>query len=238
MNERAETTRGGALAAGTKTLTARNAGETLVIPRLRIRLPVLPLHFDNKLGYTLVWAPYIAAYQLVNRYPLREPVELTMTAVDRAIPFLPELLPLYVGYLGYFFWTVARLKNDREVSRVFYATHLQLVVSLVVFVLYPVRMPRELFYVEASYGWADTFWRWFDAPNNCLPSLHASNVMLLMHLNAERPGRIPALILGAAIIASTLFVKQHYAVDLLAGAGVYLLARAFLQRLTLRSHDA
>lgn len=206
--------------------TAENLG--------KIRLPTLAIWQSRKLGYTLVWAPYILVYQLVNRFPLRDPVELSMTALDRAIPFLPELLPLYVSYLLYYFWTVARLENDREVSRVFYATHLQLLVSLVVFVLYPVRMPREIFYTEASYGWADTFWRWFDAPNNCLPSLHASNVMLLMQSNAERPGRILALALGATIIASTLFVKQHYVVDLLAGAGVYLLARAFLQRLVLR----
>ena len=118
----------------------------------RIVLPVLPIHFRNKLGYVAVWAPYIAAYQLVNRYPLREPTELTMTWLDRAIPFVPELLPLYVSYLLYYFWTVARLGDDHEVSRVFYATHLQLLLSLVVFVLYPVRMPRELFYTEASYG--------------------------------------------------------------------------------------
>ncbi len=198
-----------------------------------IRLPVLPIHFTNKLGYTLVWAPYIVAYQLVNRFPFRDPVELPMTALDRAIPFVPEILPLYVSYLLYYFFTVARLKDDVEVSRVFYATHLQLVVSLAFFVLYPVRMPRELFYTEASYGWADTFWRWFDAPNNCLPSLHASNVMLLMQINSERPYRGLMLVLGAAIIASTLLVKQHYAVDLLAGVLVYLLARVFLARLVL-----
>lgn len=227
------------MAEGAGELAGRASGLVAALARtragtLRIRLPILPMYFDRKLGYTLVWAPYIAAYQLVNRYPLREPVELTMTGLDRAIPFVPELLPLYVSYLLYYFWTVARLRDDREVSRVFYATHLQLAVSLVVFVLYPVRMPRELFYTAASYGWADTFWRWFDAPNNCLPSLHASNVMLLMQVNAERPGRVPALALGAAIIASTLFVKQHYAVDLAAGALVYLLARAFLRRLELR----
>lgn len=206
---------------------------TLAPRGFRIRLPVLPIHFRNKLGYVLLWAPYIGVYQLVNRYPLREPTELTMTAIDRAMPFVPELLPLYVGYLAYYFATVGRLKTNEEVTRVFYATHLQLLVSLVVFILYPVRMPRELFYTEASYGWADTFWRWFDAPNNCLPSLHASNVMLLMHVNAVKPHRVVWLALGAAIVASTLFVKQHYAVDIAAGGLVYLLARAFLRRLEL-----
>jgi len=234
MTERAETTVDRALDAGGKRISSAGKAVASSASGLRIRLPTLPIHFRNKLGYVAVWAPYIAAYQLVNRFPVREPVELPMTALDRAIPFVPELLPLYVGYLVYYFATVARLKDDREVTRVFYATHLQLMVSLVVFVLYPVRMPRELFYTEASYGWADTFWRWFDAPNNCLPSLHASNVMLLMQVNAAKPHRAAWLMTGGAIIASTLFVKQHYAVDIAAGVLVYLLARAFLQRLELR----
>jgi membrane-associated phospholipid phosphatase len=185
-----------------------------------------------------VWAPYIGAYQLVNRFPLREPAELSMTALDQAVPFLPQLLPLYISYLVYYFFTVARLENDREVNAVFYATHLQLLLSLVVFVIYPVRMPRELFYAGPSYNWADTFWRWFDAPNNCFPSLHASNVMLLMEVNWRRRGCWPALLAGAAIITSTLFVKQHYAVDLLGGALVYLVARAFLARLVITGVDS
>jgi membrane-associated phospholipid phosphatase len=209
----------------------------LTAHRWTFRLPALVPWLRFKPGYALIWAPYIAAYQIANRFPLREPVELSMTALDRAIPFWPQLLPLYVSYLVYYFFTVARLENAREVNRVFYATHLQLLLSLVFFVAYPVRMPRELFYAPEAYNWADAFWRWFDGPNNCFPSLHASNVLLLMHVNWRRPGRWLALLLGAAIIASPLFVKQHYAVDLLGGALVYAVALAFLARLEVSGVD-
>ena len=202
-----------------------------------IRLPALIPCLRFKPGYVVFWAPYIAAYQLVNRFPIREPVELQLTALDQAVPFLPALLPLYISYLLYYFWTVARLTSDRDVNRVFYAVHLQLAISLVFFVLYPVRMPRDLFYTGAAFNWADAFWRWFDAPNNCFPSLHASNVMLLMHVNWQRRGRWAALLVGAAIVASTLFVKQHYAVDLVAGFVVYLVAVAFLNRLEITGAD-
>jgi len=164
-------------------------------------------------------------------------VTLSFTALDRAIPFVPSLLPLYVGYLAYYFWSVARLENDREVNRVFYATHLQLAISLVVFLLYPVRMPRELFYAGPAYNWADSFWRWFDAPNNCLPSLHAANLMLLIQINRPRRGGRLAMVVGAAIIASTLLVKQHYVVDLVAGAAIYWIARQFLARLEVTGLD-
>ena len=199
--------------------------------RGRIRLPPIIRRYEWSLVYLLVWLPYIAIYQLLNRFPVREPIELSFTWADTVVPFTPSLLPLYVGYLPFYFWTVARAENDREANRVFYGTHLQLLLSVPVFLLFPVRMPRELFYGAELYGWADVFWRWFDAPNNCLPSLHASNCMLLMQLNWRRPGRLPATALALAIIASTVFVKQHYVVDVIAGGGVYVVARAFLARL-------
>src|SRR5215510_2366886 len=110
------------------------------------------------------------------------------------------------------------LENDREVNRIFYTAHVQLLVSLVFFVFFPVRMPRELFYGAHVYNWADAFWRWFDAPNNCFPSLHVSNILLLLQFHWRRPHRVLHGGLGIAIIASTVLVKQHYLVDLLGGA--------------------
>ena len=160
-----------------------------VVATARIRLRAIVPCFEFKPAYLAVWAPYIVAYQVVNRFPVCEPTTFELTALDRAVPFLPWLLPLYVAYLPYFFWSGARARDREEVNRLFYATHFQLVVSLFFFVLYPVQMPRELFYGADIYNWADRFWRWFDAPNNCFPSLHASNCLLLIQFNWRRPDR-------------------------------------------------
>jgi membrane-associated phospholipid phosphatase len=176
------------------------------------------------------WAPYIALYQLTNRFPLRTPTELPLSALDRAIPFVPELLPVYLLYLPLFFCTVARSRSDAEVNRLLYGTYLQLFLSLPFFVLLPITMPRELFYGSESFGWADTFWRWFDGPNNCFPSLHACNSMLFVQFNWHRPHRLVWTAAGVAVIATTVLVKQHYIVDVVAGAGVYVLTRLFLAR--------
>lgn len=201
------------------------------------RLPPVIAHQRFKPTYLAIWMPYILAYQIVNRYPLFEPTTLPFSQLDRVIPFVPQLLPVYVGYLVYYFWTVARMENDREVNRAFYGTHLQLFLSLPVFVFFPVTMPRDLFYIGQTYNWADVFWRWFDAPNNCIPSLHAANIMLLMQLNWHLPRRWFSVATGAAIITSTVFVKQHYVVDVVAGALVYLAARGFLARLEITGVD-
>jgi membrane-associated phospholipid phosphatase len=91
-------------------------------------------------------------------------------------------------------------------------------------------MPPNLFYSPETYGWADTFWRWFDGPNACFPSLHASNCLLLIQLNWNRRQRTLHTIFGVGVIASTVLVKQHYVVDLLGGFAVYLAAYWCLAR--------
>ncbi len=55
-----------------------------------IRLPLLFHRPRNPLWYLVLWVPYIAIYQLSNRFPLLEPHQLPMTALDRAVPFLPR----------------------------------------------------------------------------------------------------------------------------------------------------
>jgi membrane-associated phospholipid phosphatase len=188
--------------------------------------------------YPASWLPYILVYQAVNRFPLFEPQILPMSWLDTWLPFLPALLPLYVAYIPFYWWTGIRSEDDVVLNRFFYATHLQLTLSAIVWILFPVTMPRELFYHPELYNWADAFWRWFDAPNNCLPSLHAANCLLFVHFNWNRPGRWLTTAFAVAIILSTLFVKQHYAVDLLAGFAVFAISVRFLRSLELGEPSA
>jgi membrane-associated phospholipid phosphatase len=203
--------------------------------RVKFRLPLLIRRSPTGLMYWVYWAPVIAAYQVTNRWPLVAPTELPMTCLDRAIPFVPALIPVYVAYLPLYWATAIRSENDVQANRLFYAAYLQLLISLPFFLFYPVRMPRESFYAPEVYGWADAFWRWFDAPNNCFPSLHVSNCLLLARFNWQRSWRWVFVPASAAVVASTLLVKQHYAVDLLGGAVVYLASVWFLRRLELQS---
>jgi membrane-associated phospholipid phosphatase len=117
-------------------------------------------------------------------------------------------------------------------ARFLYAAYFQLIVCATVFVLFPVRMPEDVI-TPISAGWATQFWRWFDGPNNCFPSLHAANGLLFMHFNWNRPARWLHTVAAGAVVVSTVLVKQHYAVDVVAGAFVYLLTRQFLSRLVL-----
>ncbi len=180
---------------------------------------------------TVLWLPYILIYELVNRFPVRSPTALEFSIVDRAIPFLPVLLPIYVGYIPFFWWTGIRSPDRESLSQFFYCTYFQILVCCAVWVLYPVTMPRELFYGGATYNLADTFWRWFDAPNNCFPSLHAANCFLFIQFNWRLPARGFHTLIALAIVASTMLVKQHYVIDVVAGGGVSLLTMFFASRI-------
>ncbi len=198
-----------------------------------MEVPAVIRYSRRKLMYLVYWAPFILVYQLVNRWPMQPPRELAVTWLDEAVPFVPPLLPVYVAYLPFYWWTVARARNDREANWLFYGAYLQLLLSLPFFLFVPVRMPLERYYAAVPHNWADALWRWFDAPNNCFPSLHVSNGLLLAQFNWARPYRAAHTVMAAAIIVSTVVVKQHYVVDMLGGIATYAVAAALLSRLTI-----
>jgi membrane-associated phospholipid phosphatase len=58
-----------------------------------------------------------------------------------------------------------------------------------------------------------------DAPYNCFPSLHTSlsTVMALYFVFIKSKWKLFFVIISLLIILSTLFVKQHYILDVIAG---------------------
>jgi membrane-associated phospholipid phosphatase len=146
------------------------------------------------------------------------------------IPFVPSVMPFYLMYFPLFWWTGIRSQNDEEAVRITYAAYFQLIVCASIFVAYPVHMPHAFFPDAASAGWGASFWYWFDGPNNCFPSLHAANGLLFLHFNWNRPARLIHSAIALGIVLSTVFVKQHYVIDIVAGGAVYLLSVAVLAR--------
>jgi membrane-associated phospholipid phosphatase len=94
----------------------------------------------------------------------------------------------------------------------------------------PTTYPRELFPIPADAGPLSalllTALRTFDTPSSCLPSLHvAISVVSALLVFRERPRLSLALLAWAAAIAvSTLTTKQHYAVDVVSGAALAVVA--------------
>lgn len=176
----------------------------------------------RRLGVVLLAAYGIFAvtYSAVNAFSIGRPAHALWLPGERAIPFVPEFEFFYV--LAYFVPLVAlfRLPDARAFARLLLAIGITLAVAYATYLVFPVYLERPPLAVRS----VATFLLWLeyhDPPYNHFPSLHVATAWLSYF--ACRPAlRWPrlfqALLVGIAV--STVFVKQHYAVDV--GYGVAL----------------
>ena len=180
-------------------------------------------------------------YWLPQYWHRGEPALLPLTTVDRAIPFWPVSGVLYFGAFVLLLLTFIALRTDRErATRFLYACLFAQVLGMLCFLLWPTAYPRELYPLPASasrLGAALAVWcRSNDLALNCLPSLHVSTVVICVLALRGSRWFLPALLAGVPLALSTLTFKQHYVLDVVAGAALGWLASAlFLPSMARRS---
>lgn len=154
-------------------------------------------------------------------------------ALDRALPLVPSWAIVYgARYLFLILLPICVVRQDELIRRTVYAYRLIWITAYVfVFVVYPTAAPRPD--KESGEGFAVWGLRVLyssDPPYTCLPSLHVAHsfVSALACSRVHRRLGIIAMI-GATLVAfSTLFTKQHYVLDLV--AGVFLAFVAYGRR--------
>lgn len=142
-------------------------------------------------------------------------------ALDRMIPVQPVWSVIYISYLLCPFLPVLVLRQEEQIRRTFLAWLLVWLVGYACFLIYPTTLPRP---ADGVIG--EGFFAWFlrgiyeaDPPRNCFPSLHVATPFVAA-LSIWRVHRGVGLVAGlwASLIAlSTLFTKQHYVADVIAG---------------------
>jgi membrane-associated phospholipid phosphatase len=161
--------------------------------------------------------------------------------LDNRIPFVPEMAIFYV-YLFYSGTTVSMLYFAFVDAEKGYALGWALVVinlvAVVVYAVFPVSTywyRAELLAHPRPGFWAGVMYRVYasDTPFNCFPSLHAavSAAMACTWYRYARERRSTlrtavaavAAVIAAGVIISTLFVRQHYIADEIAGAALGIL---------------
>ena len=163
-------------------------------------------------------AATLILYQLTNRIHLIEPKLLPFTPVDHAMPFLPWTVWIYFTEYAFFVYAYFFMKDLRLVTRYYYAYMTILLVSEIIFVLYPVTYPRADFPAigDSVHVTAMNFLRtYMDAPANCLPSLHVSSCYIssLCFWQESRTRCILLCLWSTFVAVSTMTTKQHYFVD-------------------------
>lgn len=161
-------------------------------------------------------------YLLANRVSLRAPSLLPLTSLDMAVPFVPETVWVYVSHYlaiaGAFL--LSRTWPD---ARRFATAYLALGVgAALVHLCWPTTFPRGRYPLSGEGLTVATFrlLREVDLPTSCLPSMHvAGSVLAALSLwQSHRRLAYVWLVWAAAIGASTLTAKQHYVIDIAAGA--------------------
>jgi membrane-associated phospholipid phosphatase len=164
------------------------------------------------IAYILFCLIYLGAPRLALQ-PARP---LLPSLVDRAIPFAPWTIAIYLSQFAILFLALWRA---RDATPAFVAIAVATLISAVIFILYPttiIRPPTQ----NAAFR---ALWL-FDVPTNCFPSLHVALAMIAAALWPDRATRRIAIIWSIAIAISTLTTKQHYAIDVVGGAAVGTIA--------------
>jgi membrane-associated phospholipid phosphatase len=163
-----------------------------------------------------------AMYFVPQHWGAGMPTELSLTALDRAVPFWPASGLVYFAAFGFLVATFLLLRDRGQVTRFLYASMLAQALAMLCFLIWPVRYPRELYPLPpgtSAIGVALVqYVRAMDAPVNCLPSLHVSTAMICALALRGRRWSGAAWIAVAASAISTLTFKQHYVVDVACGA--------------------
>lgn len=166
--------------------------------------------------------------------------------LENGIPLVPEFVIFYV-YLFYPLAVVTMLFFGLVEYRRGYALGWSLVVinaiALVIYVIFPVSTYwwRQEFLANPLQGfWAEQVYAIWegDTSFNCFPSLHAAVSTICAYAwhryRRAKPGRatrvaeVAAAFIAAGVVLSTLFVKQHYIADEVAGVALALLVGKLL----------
>ena len=194
----------------------------------------------KKYRHGFIIAIYFVAYLILFGYLEQRPVRayhVVHTVFDDMIPFCEIFIIPYLLWFPYVVITVVyflfRNKNKKEYFQLIFNLMMGMTVFLVVSYIYP----NVQYLRPAVFPRSNIFTRLVaeiyrtDTPTNILPSIHVFNSLAVYfaihHCQALKDRKWlqrGALILSVLIILSTMFIKQHSAVDFFVALPVCLLA--------------
>lgn len=184
----------------------------------------------KSIGTPLFIGLFFGAYFYVLKNPAYPITVMPVTFLDRLIPFQPQAFIVYVSLWVYVSLPPALLATRRELYGYGAAMAATCLAGLGIFYFWPTAVP------PAGIDWARypgmEFLKNLDASGNACPSLHVATVVfsgMWLHRLLRRFGAPWWMLMingvwCAGIVYSTLAVRQHVAVDVLAGLALGVLA--------------
>lgn len=176
--------------------------------------------------WALVLPVYLTLFFIIEHF-IKDNYWATQTSIDYHIPFIPQFIVIYDSWSFLLFALgIYLIVKDPEGFRRYMWTILLTFFTATAFCalvpngqdLRPAVMEQHNFFT-----WMVQYTYSLDTNTNVFPSVHVLGVLAALFAIWHTPGmkkwtwHVFSLIYGILIIASTLFVKQHAFIDVLAG---------------------
>lgn len=186
-------------------------------------------HLLKSVGTTAYMSLFFIAYFHLMRNPSSAVTVMPVTAIDRLVPFEPLALIPYLTLWFYVSLAPALILDRRELIGYGGWVAGLCIVGLGCFYFWPttVLLPMEMWSRHASFNMLQGV----DAAANACPSMHVAVAIfsafwlarLLGDIGAPRMVRIFNWLWFAAIAYSTMAIKQHVFIDVIAGLALGIL---------------
>ncbi len=166
---------------------------------------------------TVMYLLFSATYLSINAFSVGRAAHTLYLPGEERLPFLPifEYLYLFSYFVGVLL--VIGVRDYNRFRRVYRATGITLFVAYTTYLFYPVYLERPHLEVTSLHTWLLSL-HYLDKPYNHFPSLHvALSWLAVFAAQVSRRTTAGLSLLAIGISVSTIFVKQHYIVDVIYG---------------------
>jgi len=164
----------------------------------------------------------VPVYVLIGAHVRHGVLHAPALAIDLAVPLTPGWV---LGYGPLYLFLIVLppfiVREQALLERTFWAYLSVWLIAYAVFLAYPTVAPRPTTVAGTNFAaWGLRFLYAADPPLNCFPSLHVAHsfVSAFATLRVNRQLGAFALVAATLVGVSTLFTKQHYVADVVAGA--------------------
>jgi len=177
----------------------------------------------------------VPLYLFIPQFAARRTPNVPALSLDYRIPLQPAWVLVYGSlYLFLILLPVFVVRQEEHIRRTVFAYLTVWIAAYVCFFFYPTGAPRpdDTVIGEGFLVWGLRFLYSSDPPYNCFPSLHVAHsfVSALSSYRVHRGLGIGASICAFVVGLSTLFTRQHYILDVVAGIFLAYVAYAIFLR--------
>lgn len=176
--------------------------------------------------WALVLPVYLTLFFIIEHF-IKDNYWATQTSIDYHIPFIPQFIVIYDSwsFLLFALGIYLIVKDPEGFRRYMWTILLTFFTATAFCALVPNGQDLRPAVIEQHnfFTWLVQYTYSLDTNTNVFPSVHVLGVLAALFAIWHTPGmkkwtwRVFSALYGALIIASTLFVKQHAFIDVLAG---------------------